>query len=102
MINVNTQQNLDQDVTTLKFQVQVKFNVYLATDGVRKGAEITAKADVIDDGVRLRTIDVRDLKGMKRVRLREKEEGDKETDMGSVGRGEGEGKTIDATKWTTR
>lgn len=102
MINVNTQQNFDQDVTALKFQVQVKFNVYLATDGGRQGAEITAKADVIDDGVRLRTVDVRDLRGMRRVRLRETEEGGKETDRGTIGRGEGEGKTIDATKWTTR
>ena len=102
MININTQENLNQDITSIKFQVQIKFNMYLATDEGRKGAEVVARADVIDDGVRLKAVDIGDLRGTRRVSLEDMDVGQVGNQEAGVGRGEGEGKTIDATKWTSR
>lgn len=107
MVNAATshEKGWDQDVTEVTFEVRIKFMVYLASREGRKGAEITAKADVIDEGVRLKSVEVRGGRG-KRVVLQGISEIDEErveeADASGVGKGEGEGKTIDATKWTSR
>jgi len=108
MVNASTSQKTngwDQDITEVTFEVRIKFMVYLASREGRKGAEITAKADVIDEGVRLKSVEVRGGRGM-RVVLQGISEIDEQrpekVDVSGVGKGEGEGKTIDATKWTSR
>ena len=86
--------------------MQIKFMVYLATEEGRRGAEIIARANVLDEGVQLNSVDIRELKGSKRVRLKGMSEidvdGGEKVDGSGVGKGEGEGKTIDATKWTSK
>lgn len=105
MVNAK-EEILDKDIVDVAFEVRIKFMVYLATEGGRKGAEIVARADVIDEGVRLSSVDIREVKGGRRVRLKgsgviEGEQGAPE-DVSGVGKGEGEGKVIDATNWTSK
>jgi hypothetical protein len=97
---------IEDQIAEMTFEVRIKFMVYLATEGGRRGAEIVAMADVLDEGVRLRSVDIREVKGGRRVKLKgpgvlEGEEG-KIEDTTGVGKGEGEGKIIDATKWTSK
>jgi len=102
MVNASNQTLLGKSMTEITFEVQVKFMVYLATEQGEKGAEIIARADILDEGVRLNTVDVRDLRAGRKVRL--KGAGDEHGDgPGSrIVHGEGEGKTIDAMSWTSR
>jgi hypothetical protein len=89
----------------MTFEVQIKFMVYLAAEEGRKGAEIVARADVIDEGVQLKTIDIREVRGGRRVTLQgmiEMDEEGERIDSSGVGRGEGEGKVIDATEWSSK
>jgi hypothetical protein len=105
---VNAKQDiLDTDmITEIKFEVRIKFMVYMATENGRKGAEVVAKADVLDEGVLLNSVDIREVSGGRRVKLKGSGvvEGEVETieDESGVGKGEGEGKIIDATKWTSK
>jgi hypothetical protein len=102
MVNASSGVNGNADMT---FEVQIKFMVYLAAENGRKGAEIVAKADVIDDGVQLTRIDIREVKGGRRVTLQGMiDVGDdgQRIDPSGVGKGEGEGKVIDATEWTSK
>ena len=109
MVNSTSQETvrgvLDQDVTELTFEVRIRFMVYLASREGRKGAEIVARADVADEGVKLKSVEVRGGKG-RRVLLQGigeiDENGQERVDVSGVGKGEGEGKIIDATKWTSR
>jgi len=109
MVNSTSQETvrgvLDQDVTELTFEVRIRFMVYLASREGRKGAEIVARADVVDEGVKLKSVEVRGGKG-RRVLLQGigeiDENGQERVDVSGVGKGEGEGKIIDATKWTSR
>ena len=97
-----------QSMLDVTFEVQVKFMVYLATEDGKKGAEVIARAEVNDEGVRLSTVDVRDTKRSRKVRLKGvgevegKGEGVEPKSQESIVRGEGEGKTIDATTWSSR
>ena len=105
MVNAATD-FLEKSMVDVTFEVQIKFMVYLATEKGRKGAEVLAKADVIDDGVKLTYVDVRDLRGGGKVRLKGVAEGEVEGEepkvKESIVRGEGEGKTIDAKDWSSR
>jgi hypothetical protein len=102
MLNVRDEEWLEQ-IAQAKFEVQIKFMVYLAKDVGRKGAEVIARAVVLDEDVKLSVVDVRDLRTGRLVRLK----GDGDDGMGGgdssgIVRGEGEGKTIDATSWTSK
>lgn len=106
MVNVGGKGNvLEEEVLDISFEMRIRFMVYLASREGRKGAEVIAWADVVDDGVRLKNVEVRGAGG-RRVSLKGQSEGDEErmeeVDESGVGKGEGEGKTIDATKWTSR
>jgi hypothetical protein len=110
MVNSSSQENvmgiLEQDVTDLTFEIKIKFMVYLASIEGRKGAEIVATAEIVDEGVRLKSVEIRDGGRGRRVVLAGipelDENGPEKVDASGVGKGEGEGKTIDATKWTSR
>ena len=103
--NVNI---MDMNVPEVTFEVQIKFIVYLASEEGRRGAQIMAKAKVLEEGVKLTTVDVRDTKTGRKVKLKGEGrvlEGNTEReifDESGIGKGEGEGKTIDATRWTSR
>lgn len=104
---VNSSTNLfREEMVNVQFELRVRFTVYLATDEGRKGADIVAQASVLDEGVKLISVDVRDVKESRYVRLKGMSEIDvdkgEKIDGSGVGRGEGEGKTIDATRWTSR
>ena len=106
MINVGGTGNvLDEEVVDITFEMRIRFMIYLASKEGRKGAEVIAWADVIDEGVKLRNVEVRGAGG-RRVSLKgwsgPDEERVDEVDESGVGKGEGEGTTIDATKWTSR
>jgi len=90
-----------------KFEIQIKFMVDLGEEHGRKGAQVVARANVIDEGIELTMVDIREVKGIRRIRLDGRSgfdmvDGEKPVDKSGVGKGEGEGKTIDATKWTSR
>lgn len=106
MVNDVTQ-FLGQSMVDFTFEVQIKFMVYLALEEGRKGAEVIARADVNDEGVKLTWVDVRDVRGGRKVRLKGVSDGgggggNKPEVKESIVRGEGEGKTIDATTWSSR
>jgi hypothetical protein len=106
MVDVGGKRNvLEEEVVDISFEMKIRFMVYLASTEGRKGAEVVAWADVVDEGVALKKVEVRGARG-RRVVLKGRREGDEdeveEVDESGVGKGEGEGKTIDATKWTSR
>jgi len=106
MINTGGEDLFRKSMVEVTFEIQIKFMVYLATEEGRRGAEIIARAKVLNEGVQLKTVDIREVKGSKRVRLKGMCEidvdGQEKIDSSGVGEGEGEGKTIDATKWTSK
>lgn len=106
MVNSGGEDLFRKTMVEVMFEIQIKFMVYLATDEGRRGAQIIAKANVVNEGVQLNSVDIRELKGSKRVRLKGLSEidvnGGEKVDSSGVGKGEGEGKTIDATKWTSK
>lgn len=96
-----------EGIPDITFEMQIKFMMYLAVPEARKGAQVVARADVDDVGVRLTSVDIRDSKGGRRVKLEGaaptvNEDSEVIVDKSGVGKGEGEGKTIDATRWTSR
>ena len=108
MANFNVGNLLD-----MKVVVTIKFMVYHGSGagGTSRGAEVTASTNVGEDGVRLRDVEVLGLRGEGRIKLSGDAVGiedgvdvgrEEEVDESGVGRGEGEGKTIDATKWTSK
>lgn len=88
------------------FGIKIKFMASLTTEEGQRISEVTVNADVDDEGVKLKTVDVRDTRGGRRVRLEGMDDfvvmEEKPADSTGVGRGEGEGKTIDAEKWTSK
>jgi hypothetical protein len=88
------------EIMDVRFQLQIRFTVHFGIHAART-AEITAVADVGDKGVGLTTVDVRGLRGGQRVRLRGIDDSGHTTDLRGDAR-EGQGKTIDATTWTSR
>jgi len=108
MANFNVGNLLD-----MKVVVTIKFMVYHGSGagGTSRGAEVTASTNVEEDGVRLRDVEVLGLRGEGRIKLSGDTvdmedgvgiEGEGKADESGVGRGEGEGKTIDATSWTSK
>jgi hypothetical protein len=96
-------------LTNMRVVMTIKFMVYMGSEGARsRGAEVTASASVEEEGVRLRAVDVLGLGGEGRIQLSGEgikiEDGDvgRRVDESGVGRGEGEGKTIDATSWSSK
>lgn len=108
---VNSQELFRKEMVEVLFEIEIKFMVYLTLEGPgeggRKGAEVVARANVIDEGVELMGVDIREVNGRRRVKLQgdfgesDGEEGER-MDKSGVGRGEGEGKIIDATRWTSK
>ena len=101
------------NLVNMKVVVTIKFMVYLGSGvgGTNKGAEVTASSNVEEDGVRLTDVEVLGLRGEGRIKLSGDTvdmedgvgiEGEGKADESGVGRGEGEGKTIDATSWTSK
>jgi hypothetical protein len=88
------------------FRLRIRFTVYasIGNGNGNKGAEVTAEAEVLDYGIQLTDVELREIRGTRRVKLRvrdEHEDGYQRED-GSISKGEGEGQTIDATKWTSK
>jgi len=101
------------NLVNMKVVVTIKFVVYLGSGagGTSKGAEITASGNVEDDAVRLTDVEVLGLGGEGRIKLSGDMvgmedgvggDGEGKVDESGVGRGEGDGKTIDATSWTSK
>jgi len=98
---------LDMNMVNMKFEIQIKFMVDLGEEHGRKGAQVVARANVLEEGIELKVVDIREMRGGRRIRLEGESgygmvEGERPEDESGVGKGEGEGKTIDATKWTSR
>lgn len=98
---------LDGNLVNTKFEIQIRFIVEVGEEQGRKGAQVIARANVLEEGIQLKTLDIREVRGGRRIRLEGESgfdilEGEKPMDNSGVGKGEGEGKTIDATKWTSR
>jgi hypothetical protein len=107
MVHQEGQNILEGNMVNTKFEIQIKFMVDLGEEQGRKGAQVVARANAIDEGVELTMVDIREVRGGRRIRLDggsgfDMVEGEKPVDKSGVGKGEGEGKTIDATKWTSR
>jgi hypothetical protein len=107
MVHQEGQNILEGNMVNTKFEIQIKFMVDLGEEHGRKGAQVVARANVIDEGIELTMVDIREVKGIRRIRLDGRSgfdmvDGEKPVDKSGVGKGEGEGKTIDATKWTSR
>jgi hypothetical protein len=97
------------NLVNMKVVLTIKFTVYVGSMGGTRGAEVTASADLVEDQVRLKGLEVLGLRGEGRVKLSGEGVGIEDgvtkhgkVDESGVGRGEGEGKTIDATRWTSK
>ena len=107
MVHQEGQSILDRSIVETKFELQIRFMVYVNEGQGKKEAQVVARANVINEGVELKMVDVKETRGGRRIRLDGEHrfhmvDGEAPLDKSGVGKGEGEGKTIDATKWTSR
>jgi hypothetical protein len=86
------------------FNIRVRFFVGTTAGPSNKRAEVIAEANIVEDKIQLTEVEVRELRGTRKVKLKgqpPKASGEP-IDTSGVSKGEGEGQTIDATKWSSK